>query len=176
MLAQIETERFILRPLKLSDVDGIFKLDSDPDVHQYLGGNPIKTLDQAKHIIETVQSQYQSHGIGRWAIEDKNTHEFMGWSGLKLEDKVRPNLTYYDLGYRIIKDHWGKGIATETAQAALQFGFETLKVNEIFAAADVANLGSNTVLQKIGMKFIEVFDYEGIPINWYGFSKSDWEI
>lgn len=174
MSRTIETARFILRKPEERDVQGFFDLDADPEVHRYLGNNPIKTLDEAYGTIAYIRNQHEQYGIGRWAVIDKKTQDFVGWSGLKYETTVRTDMDYYDLGYRLRKKYWRKGIATETSLAALDFGFNTLKISEIFAGAHVDNKGSNKVLQKAGLHFIEVFEFDGDPHNWYGVEKSQW--
>ncbi|WP_421948665.1 GNAT family N-acetyltransferase [Phaeodactylibacter xiamenensis] len=174
MSPTLETARFILRKPEEQDAQGFFDLDSDPEVHKYLGNNPIKTMDQAHDTIAYVRNQYDQYGIGRWAVIDKATQDFVGWSGLKFETTVRTDMDYYDLGYRLRRQYWGQGIATETSLAALEYGFETLKLEEIFAGAHVDNIGSNKVLQKVGLRLIEVFEFDGDEHNWYGISKSEW--
>ncbi|MCW5518764.1 GNAT family N-acetyltransferase [Aureitalea sp. L0-47] len=173
MNIHIETDRLILRDMEEYDVEGIFALDSDPDVHEYLGKNPITTMEQAKEVIDYVQNQYKQHGIGRWAVIDKKTNDFIGWSGLKFETTVR-EFDYYDLGYRFRKKYWGKGIATETAIASLQYGFDKLELDEISGAADVDNIASNKILQKVGLRYVETFEFEGIPHHWYTLKRSEW--
>ena len=69
-----ETERLILRELLKSDADGMFELDSDPLVHQYLGNKTISNINQSIELIDFVRQQYIDHGIGRWAIIDKSTN------------------------------------------------------------------------------------------------------
>ena len=174
MNIHIVTERFLLRDLELTDAEGIFKLDSEPDVHEFLGKKPIKTIDEAVKIIEHVRAQYQRNGIGRWAIIDKETNDFVGWSGLKYEEGLRKEFNYYDLVYRLRKEYWGNGIATETAYESLQYGFEQLKLKEIGAAAAINHVVSNRILKKIGLKFVETFEYDNTLHNWYKLEKSDW--
>ena len=173
MKIHIETERLILRDFEESDVQNIFDLDSDPEVHQYLGNHPMESLEEAENIVTSVRKQYIENGMGRWAVVDKATNEFIGWSGLKLEKEVRP-IPYYDLGYRFKKKFWGQGIATETAEESLKYGFTRLNLPEIHAGADINNTASNKVLKNIGLTLLETFDYEGMPHNWYGINKSEW--
>lgn len=172
-LQTIETERFILRELEISDAPGMFALDSDSDVHKYLGNNPVTELKQSIAAIEIVRNQYIKNGIGRWAIIDKITNDFLGWTGLKWEEQLRSEFSYYDIGYRIRKEYWGKGIATETAIASLKFGFEKMNLKEISAAADVGNIASNRVLQKIGMKQVETFYIDNDKCNWYTIKQTN---
>lgn len=80
----IETERLILRELLPSDDKDMFELDSNPEVHKYLGENPVKNINQVQKVITMVRNQYQTNGIGRWATIEKETGLFIGWSGLNL--------------------------------------------------------------------------------------------
>lgn len=175
MKIHIETERLIIRDLEAFDAKGIFELDSDPKVHEFLGKNPIKTIKEAEGVINGIRQHYVENGIGRWAIVDKKTNDFIGWTGLKYEQNLRKNFSYYDLGFRLRSKYWGKGIATEAAIACLNYGFDTLNLNEICAAVNIDNLASNKILQKIGLRFIETFEYKGISCNWYKIKKMEWE-
>lgn len=172
----VETERFKLREILPSDIDGMFELDSDPEVHKYLGNKPVTDRAQISNVINFIKQQYIDNGIGRWAIIDKKTNEFIGWTGLKfVTDFTNNHKNYYDIGYRLIRKYWGQGIATETAIASLDYAFNILKVEEVYAAASCENVGSNKILQKIGLNLIETFFYEDIECNWYKIDKSDYE-
>lgn len=174
----LETDRLILRELLESDVEGMFALDSDPLVHQYLGNNPIKTKQQAKEVIQSIRKQYDEFGIGRFAAIEKSSGDFIGWSGLKLNAGEKEALNgfhdFIDIGYRFIPKYWGKGYATESSLATLKFGFETMSYPIIYGAAEIENVASNKVLQKIGLKFVNEFHYEEIPCNWYELKKEDY--
>ena len=168
-----ETNRLVLREIELSDAPDLFKLDSDPLVNKYLGSKPIQTIQQAKDIIGFIRQQYQDNGIGRWAVIEKRSGAFIGWSGLKLEKDIR-STPYYDLGYRFMPRFWGKGFATESAIASLKYGFETLEYQEICAAAHVDNDASNAILRKVGMVQLEKFVFEKEPHNWYQLKSEVW--
>ena len=171
-----ETDRFLLREMLPSDIDGMFELDSDPEVHKYLGNNPVSNRAQIVDTINFVRQQYMDYGIGRWAIIDKKTNEFMGWSGLKfVTELTNKHQNYYDLGYRLIRKYWRQGIATETAMIALDYAFNVLNVEAVYAAASIENIGSNKILQRIGLNFIETFFYKDIECNWYKLNKQEYE-
>lgn len=162
-----ETERLILRELMPADAEGMFDMNSDPDVHRYLGNKPVKSIEQSIAEIEFIRKQYVENGIGRWAVIEKTSGNFLGWSGLKLITETTNNhINYYDLGYRFSKRFWGKGYATETAIAVIHYGFTELKLNEIIGIADINNLGSIHVLEKVGLKRVSVFDYYGTKHLW----------
>ena len=170
-----ETERLLLREILPTDIDGMYELDSDPEVHSYLGNKPVNNKEEVIDIINFIRQQYTDNGIGRWAIIDKKTNVFMGWAGLKLiTNETNHHKNYYDLGYRLIKKYWGQGIATEAAIATLQYAFEKLNTNEVYAIADSDNTGSNKILKKIGFTFIEEFNLDGVKHNWYKIDKTEY--
>jgi ribosomal-protein-alanine N-acetyltransferase len=162
--------------MEFTDAQGMFALDSDPEVHKYLGNNPVKTIQEVESAIDLIRKQYIKNGFGRCAVIDKVTNEFLGWGGIKYEENFRPNFAYNDIGYRFRQEFWGKGIATEVATASLKWGFETLKLKEICGTADVENLASNKVLNKIGLNFKEVVFYEETPCNWYTINEQEYII
>ena len=84
-VVNFETDRLLLRPTLLSDAAELFELDSNPEVHRFLGNEPLKTIDQVPTIINHIHNQYTANGYGRLALELKDSGEFIGWSGLKYE-------------------------------------------------------------------------------------------
>lgn len=170
-----ETRRLYLRKLAYSDVDDLFEMDSDPEVHLYIEQKPVSTTDEIVRVIDMLKIQYQEFGTGRWAVVDKLTNECVGWSGLKyFNTPLNGHIHFYELGYRFKRRHWGKGYATESSAAVLDFGFQKLNAVEIFAITDPANFNSRKVLKKLGFDYIETFDYEGDPTDWFRISRDSW--
>lgn len=164
-----------MRDLLLTDDEGMFELDSDPEVHLYLGSDPLTKIEQSRDVIAIIRQQYIDNGIGRWAVIEKATGNFIGWSGLKLiKEPINNRIGHLDLGYRFIPKYWGKGYASETARASLEYGFNEMKQDAIYAIANIHNIKSRNVLEKCGLKFVEQFDWEGIPHDWFEISKEDW--
>ncbi|WP_353777247.1 GNAT family N-acetyltransferase [Winogradskyella sp. 3972H.M.0a.05] len=174
----IETERLILRELLESDINEMFELDSNPLVHKFLGNKPISTKEQALEGIRFVRQQYTERGIGRFAAVEKSSGEFIGWSGLKLNQGEKEILNgfdnFIDVGYRFIPRYWGKGYATESAIATMDYGFKVMQYDTIYGAAEIENIASNIVLQKIGLQFVNKFLYEDIEVNWYELNKDNY--
>jgi [ribosomal protein S5]-alanine N-acetyltransferase len=164
-----ETPRLILREILPKDKYGFYDMDSNPEVVKYLGNVTLKTVDEALEKIKMIRQQYIDLGIGRWAMIEKESNDFVGWTGLKLVKETRNNRTdYYDIGYRLRQKYWGKGYATESAMASLKYAFEEMQLKELFATASIDNIGSNNVLQKIGMEYFETSEDEGEgKLNWY---------
>ena len=171
-----ETERLILRELEYTDEKDLFEMDSDPEVHLFIENNPVKSIDEITKVIEMLKKQYKENGIARWAVIDKLTNECIGWSGLKyFNQPLNKHNNFYELGYRFKKKHWGKGFATESSIAILNYGFANLDVDKIFAITDPKNVNSKKVLTKLGFDFQETFDYEGDPTYWFELKKTTWE-
>jgi RimJ/RimL family protein N-acetyltransferase len=172
----IETERLILRELQPEDREGMFLLDSDPQVHRYLMNHTLKNRSEAALVIESILAQYEANGIGRWAVIEKGSGDFVGWSGLRLEDEPMNGLTrYFDIGYRLRPTFWGKGYARESATAALRYGFEEFGLTDVYAAAQIGNVASTRVLEKIGMIRKAQFSDNWGDQYMYQLSKVDWK-
>lgn len=164
----LETERLLMRPIELSDAEALFALDSNPKVHLYLGNNPITEMEQVHGYIESIRNQYIQNGIGRFIAETKDTHEVIGWIGLKFITEPENNhVNFYDIGYRLREEFWGKGYAYEGAKKWLDHAFGEMKIPTMYASAHTENIGSNKILQKLGLQQTEQFFWHDILCNWY---------
>lgn len=164
----IETPRLLIREIVPEDEAGMFELDSDAEVHRYLGNIPVTDIAQIREVIAFIRQQYIDNGIGRWAMEEKATGQFIGWTGLKLETRtVNGYSNFYDLGYRLIRRCWGLGYATEGAKASLHYGFEQMGLTAVYGRADVANVASRQVLLKCGLRHTGTFEDDGTPTDWF---------
>ncbi|WP_452602875.1 GNAT family N-acetyltransferase [Pontimicrobium sp. MEBiC06410] len=175
-MIRIETERLILREFIDSDVDGLFELDSNPIVHRYLGNNPVKSKDESYKYIQDCKPKYKKHGICRLAVIEKASGNFIGWSGLRFIDDYTFNnhTNFYDVGYRLIPKYWGKGYATESGIASVNYGFNTLKLDTIYGITELGNEASHKALLKIGLDYLEDFYYpkEQLKLRWYSIKNN----
>ncbi|MBK8955232.1 MAG: GNAT family N-acetyltransferase [Saprospiraceae bacterium] len=176
MELHLETARFILRDIRPEDLEGFYELDSDPEVHRYLGNCPVTDKEQLSKVIESIRKQYLDHGIGRWAVIEKTSGKFIGWCGLKwVTDTLNGHQNYHDLGYRIVRSSWGKGVATECASATLEYGFHEMGLKKIYAAVHLENLASQKVLENTGFRKMNAFECDSEPHWWYQLGLEDWE-
>jgi ribosomal-protein-alanine N-acetyltransferase len=172
----LETERLCLREIDESDELGLFELDSNPEVHRFLGNSPVTEMSQIRTVIAMLRKQYVENGIARWAVLEKATNKFIGWCGLKFyTDELNNHSRFYELGYRFIESEWGKGYATESSRAILNHGFNTMKLENIYAITDVGNSNSRKVLEKCGFYHVTTFDMEGDPTSWFELNKNTWK-
>lgn len=144
----IQTERTILRRLQMSDLNNMTLLETDPDIMKFAPSRVPLTIERIEERLKSFIEKAPVHSpLGIWAVELKNSKDFVGWFML-----VKTEFEVPELGFMIVKDHWGKGIATEVAQALIEFGMRKLKYPGIMAVTDYDNAASIRVLEKLGFK------------------------
>ncbi len=152
----LETDRLILRGFTETDEEALFELDSDPDVMRFLSGG----MPTPRAILRTVilarflqhDERYPSYGF--WAAIERATGEFLGWFSLVPSEANRAEIS---VGFRLRKAAWGKGYATEGAQALVRKAFTELGVTRAVATTYEHNLASRRVLEKVGMRIVRRF-------------------
>ena len=173
---QLETNRLIMRPFEETDAEDLFLLDSNSEVMKYVGGVVSTEIEQSRQVIEFIQKQYKENGVGRLAVIEKSSNILIGWSGLKyLTKEINGMKNVYELGYRFLPEYWGKGYATETAIAALNYAFNEIKTDIVYAMAVTENVGSNRVLQKLGFEELGTFLDNGDLCYWYKLEKENYK-
>lgn len=171
MKAIITSERFYLREKSIEDAQDMYSLNADPEVIKYTGDPPFANPQEAKVFIQNYD-HFAKHGFGRWVIVDKKSKKYLGWCGLKKHTDGM-----IDLGYRIKKEYWGCGIASECAKACIEYGFEQLGIPEIVGRSAKANIASIRILQKVGMQYWKDDTCDGIAdAAWYKITKNDYDL
>lgn len=172
----IETERLILRNFVETDYERLFLLDSNPDVMRYVGQKPLSEKEESRKVVQMILQQYQDNGLGRLAVIEKESNLLIGWSGLKLHtSEINGHQNFYDLGYRFLPEIWGKGYASESAKASLDFGFNDLKAEVIYAHAHSENIPSNNILTKLGFENKGEFTEPDGICFWYELKKENFK-
>jgi RimJ/RimL family protein N-acetyltransferase len=144
---KIKTNRLIIRSLRGSDIPEYAAIVSDPEVIKFLGDGLPHTYEQATEYLNACFNSEAKEGFARYAVVLKETRELIGFCGFKRKGD------YVDFGWRYARLAWGKGYATEAAAAVLDYGVNTLKLNDIVAEAVIENIRSIRVIEKIGMQF-----------------------
>jgi ribosomal-protein-alanine N-acetyltransferase len=152
----LQTSRLYLREFSTLDASHFYELNLDQEVIKYTGDVAFQSIEEAKKFLENYD-HYHKFKFGRWAVIDKSNEEFVGWCGLKYS----PEKDEVDLGFRFFQKHWNKGFASEAAQACLNYGFNDLNLKQIVGRAMKANLASFRVLEKVGMRYLKDFDFDG---------------
>ncbi|WKZ35450.1 MAG: GNAT family protein [Anaerolineales bacterium] len=146
---KLETERLLLRPLTMNDLDFVFRHFSEPLVTEFLLDEaPISDIAQAREMIESYQES-ETKSWNRWGIVLKNNHQIIGTCGYHKWNKRDLRA---EIGYDLGPEFWGKGIMTEALRAALQNGLEGMGLNRIEAMVHPQNQGSLHLLHKLGFQ------------------------
>jgi RimJ/RimL family protein N-acetyltransferase len=161
-MAEISTERLIMRGWRESDLAPWAAMNADPEVRRYLG--PLLTLEQASAWVLNFQDDLDRYGFGFWALEVRASGEFIGFTGLDTVDEMMP-FTGVEIGWRLARPAWGHGYATEAALAALAYGFGTMGLPEIVAVTMARNLRSRAVMQRIGMTTDSAEDFDDPDVD-----------
>ena len=146
------TQNLQLRQWRPNDAHWLFRLNQDPEVVKYTGDSGFSSEAKALELIQTYPN-YQRDGYGRWMVIDLSSNTPLCWCGLK------KNPWGVDLGFRFFREHWGKGIATSAARAALALG-ETFEADPIIGRTLSSNTASSRVLEKVGMVQYDTLPFE----------------
>ncbi len=158
----LETERLILRMPHHSDAEQLFQLNSNPNVMRFIGDGSIMTRKESDAYLENAIAISQVDR-GYWFAESKDTGEFVGWYVLKKLDET----TMDEIGYRLMEDYWGKGLATEGIIQIVEYAKTKLVLKELVAVVLADNTASKNVLRKIGMQYIEDAEYYNSVVEFY---------
>lgn len=164
----LETERLWMRRFMEEDAEGIFALNSDDRVMRYTGAPLMQNISQASEFIANYK-EYDLYGYGSWACIEKATGNFIGAFGLR----YIPQKSATGMGGLFLPQFWGKGYATEVAQACLNYGFEKLGLDEIIALAAEDNKASVTVMKRLGMEPFEEINNNGVKVLCYKIKNGD---
>lgn len=161
--SMLETERLLLRRWRPADREPFARLNADPDVMEFFVA-PM-TRAESGAFAERIEAGFAEHGFGLWAVEERATARFIGFTGLIHQTFEAPFTPAFEIGYRLDKNAWGRGYATEAATAAVRYGFEEARLGEIVSMTAVANLRSQAVMRKLGMTHdpADDFDHPKVP-------------
>ena len=160
MRAIYQTERLLLREFVDADADRLFLLDSDPEVRQFVG---LPAPESAEPYLQAIRGRYQNYyertpGLGFWALESRSAGEFLGWFHLRpamdyrFAEACRYRAGDVDLGYRLRREAWGRGYATEMSRHLVDQAFEKRAARRVVACTLAANIASVRVLEKAGLE------------------------
>jgi RimJ/RimL family protein N-acetyltransferase len=175
------TERLLLRRWHEADHEPFAAMNADRYVTEHF---PTR-LDRAAsdQLIARIETGFDEHGYGLWALELRATGEFLGFTGLTPASVEAHFTPAVEVGWRLTRRAWGQGYATEAALASLAFGFGDAGLSEIVSFTSAANVRSRAVMERIGMTHdsADDFDHPGLPAAHhlrrhvlYRLSADDW--
>ncbi len=148
-IIELDTERLLLRQWDESDFPIFYRLNSDPAVMEYFPNT--LSEEESNRVAKTIQNLISERGWGFWAVEEKGTGNFIGFVGLHIPKPELPFSPCVEVGWRLAKEYWGKGYATEAGKAALNFGFGELGLKEVYSFTSVDNTKSRAVMERLNM-------------------------
>jgi RimJ/RimL family protein N-acetyltransferase len=164
---QLRTDRLLLRPFSLTDVEDVVAFGSDQEYVRYL-----RRQDDEESVAQWVLRPWDRRPVFAIVFEEK----VVGRANLDVDASNR----IVELGYAIAREHWGKGLAAEAARPVMDWGFDAFDLAKVFATADARNIRSHRVLEKLGMqreatlRSHEIRRGERADIAYYGILREDW--
>jgi ribosomal-protein-alanine N-acetyltransferase len=162
-MAELTTERLLLRSWKPADRAPFAALNADPEVMEHFPA--LLTREESDAAIERFQQRLETYGYTLWALELRGTGEFIGFTGIQNVPYDAPFTPAVEVGWRLARSAWGHGYASEAARASLDHGFKTVGLKEIVAMTATTNLRSQAVMERLGMTRdpADDFDHPNVP-------------
>lgn len=172
----LDTARLRLRLFTPHDLDALAQIFGNPAVMRHLGpvGAPMDREESEKALVSII-AHWQQHGIGRWAVEDKELGRLIGYGGLRWFEHAGEGPGRPELVYLLDEPYWGRGLATELARACLKFGFVHRGFGEIVAMTKPGNSPSRHILsRKLRMRRVGKGSVFGIEVVRYVLSRAEY--
>jgi RimJ/RimL family protein N-acetyltransferase len=147
---EFETQRLRLMAWQERHVAPFAAMNADPEVMRYFPAT--QTEEQSRASVEMWRAQFAERGWSNWAVELKQSGEFIGFIGLSIPRRQLPFSPCVEIGWRLARRFWGHGYATEGAKASLAVGFGQLELDEIVSFTALTNFPSRAVMERIGMR------------------------
>lgn len=144
------TKRLLLREWRDADLDPFVAINADPVVMQFFPET--YTEERTHRFVERIRERWAELGYGLWAVERKDSGRFIGYIGLWPATFPAHFTPAVEVGWRLAADQWGHGYATEGARAALDYGFNTVGLDEIVSFTAAINVRSWRVMERLGMR------------------------
>ena len=176
---EIETKRLLLRRWQDTDIDAFISMNADTTVMRFFPAT--LNVEETRAFYDSIQQEFSEYGYGLYAVEEKDSGYFIGYIGFHWSRFDMDFCPCIEIGWRLGKQYWNKGYATEGAAACLKHGFDNLCFDEVVSFTSTENVPSQRVMQKIGMQFERCFEHpkvaEGHPLRphvFYRINKNDY--
>jgi RimJ/RimL family protein N-acetyltransferase len=166
---RLETERLILRPVERTDAEDLHAVYSDPSTFEYLGAEPSESLEDTLEVIARVEARLRERGLALAAVVERASGRVIGDCGLQHLE----NGEQVEVGYRMGREHRGRGFTTEAARAWLTYGLDALGLERIVAVARPENVASTRVMEKIGMTLVGPGHHYGADTVLYAITREE---
>ncbi|WP_017612031.1 GNAT family N-acetyltransferase [Nocardiopsis salina] len=174
-MTTLETPRLLLRRWRADDAGPMAAVNADPEVMRWIGDGSVRDEQQTRRGIEAMEQEWDTQGFGLFAVEIRSTGELAGFTGLSVPHFMPEVLPAVEIGWRLGRSHWGQGLATEAAAAAVRFGFEGCGPDRIVSIVQPGNGASERIIAKLGMRLLrETVDPGcGRPVRVFELRRTD---
>jgi ribosomal-protein-alanine N-acetyltransferase len=150
-LPELETERLLLRKMRLDDAEAMFAYASDPEVTRYVPWDTHRSMEDSESFLGFATEGYERGDFGGWGVVLKYDAVFIGTSGIYVG--YAPEHARAELGYVLSREYWGKGLMPEAVRAVIRFSFGRMGLNRVEARCIAENTASARVMEKAGMTY-----------------------
>lgn len=176
-MAILCTARLRLEPFDMSHLEGLHEMNADPQVMRYISGRP-ESREETIAGIKRVQARWREFGHSWWTFLDRVNGGVVGAGciqNLRRTPSPMPDRTCpLEIGWRLRRDRWHQGLASEAAVAMASFAFETLAAPELYAVCDPDNAASAAVMKRLGMEDLGIDTWYGHPLRTYRITADRW--
>jgi len=163
-----EADRLAFREWNEVDLDRFHAICSDQRVMQHVGDGRVWSRGRTGQFIHAAAESSRQHGYCQWPLIHKADRRLIGYCGFVNTDDAP------EIGWRLVPEYWGQGLATEAAKAVFRHGTETLALQRVIANVHAANVASIRVIEKLGMTLVKRFDRDGQEVMLYSMNASSW--
>ena len=168
----LTTPRIRLEPFNDTHFEGLFKLNSDPQVMRYITGKP-DTRDDTVAMLERNKARWIESGFSWWSFIELKTHEMIGAGYIQHLERNPANPI--EIGWRLRQDKWQQGFASEAAQRMAAFAFEEIGTDLLYAVCHQENNSSAQVMKKLGMHYRGIETWYKMEMFVYTMTASNWK-
>jgi ribosomal-protein-alanine N-acetyltransferase len=171
MVANLETERLLLREFRAGDLDAYAtRIFGDVAVMRYLPKRDAPAAERAQKTMDFFNEHWRYFPYGPWAVVEKKSGELIGHCGLRFIPEIEETEVLYAFG----KEFWGKGYATEAARSSVQYGFHNIGLDRIIALAVPENIASRRVMEHCGLKHEKDAHLFGMDVVYYAMNRGEY--
>jgi RimJ/RimL family protein N-acetyltransferase len=176
-MTELRTPRLLLRQWRDEDLAALIPMYADAEVMRYIADGQTRTAAETAEHLERMRRHWEEHGFGLFASELLETGELVGWVGLAVPLFLPEVLPTVEIGWRLARQHWGQGLATEGARAALRFGLVDRELGRLVSIREADNVASGRVMDKLGMSFdrATVVPATGKPVEVYAIDRAQYD-
>jgi RimJ/RimL family protein N-acetyltransferase len=151
-MVRLQTARLVLRRWQEDDIAPMAAINADPAVMRWIGRGTVWDPARTAAAIAATERSWDEHGFGLFAVEMRSTGRVAGFAGLATPSFLPEILPAVEMGWRLGRQHWGQGLATEAARAVMHFGFVGQRLERIVSIHQVGNDASERIILKLGMR------------------------